>query len=114
MHDARTTVEELKQLVAAFVQARHWEPYHSPKNLAMALAVEAAELMEPFLWQDAAASHEVAQQPAVRQAVADELADILFQVLNLCNVLALDLSEAVRAKLVKNATKYPAAQPEGS
>ena len=106
--DATTTVGELKEAVCRFVAERHWGPYHSPKNLAMALAVEAAELMEPFLWLKTEESRGVAADPTVRAALADELADVTFQLLNLCLTLDIDLSDAFAAKLVKNAQKYPA------
>src|SRR5262245_15672228 len=108
MTDATTTVEALKELVRRFVADRAWEPYHSPKNLAMGLAVEAAELMEHFLWVDSEASREVARDPARLAAVGEELADIACHVLNLSNVLGLDLSDTIQAKVAKNARKYPA------
>src|SRR5262249_40666692 len=76
MSDATTTVAALKDAVRRFADERAWEPFHSPKNLAMGLAVEAAELMEHFLWVDSAASREVANDPARRAEVADELADV--------------------------------------
>jgi NTP pyrophosphatase (non-canonical NTP hydrolase) len=79
----------------------------------MGLAVEAAELMEPFLWLDLEASRRLTDDPARREAVADEMADVASYLLNLSNVLGIDLSDAVRAKLVKNAAKYPADQVRG-
>src|SRR5262245_49941113 len=108
MADATTTLATLKDAVRQFVAERHWEPFHSPKNLAMALAVEAAELMEPFLWLGTDESRGMAHDPARREALADELADVTFQLLNLSLALDIDLSDAFRAKLVKNAKKYPA------
>jgi NTP pyrophosphatase (non-canonical NTP hydrolase) len=108
MPDATTTVAALKEQTRRFVAERAWESYHSPKNLAMALAVEAAELMEHFLWADAEGSRAFARDPDRRAAVADELADVAGQVLNLCNVLGIDLSDAIAAKMAKNAVKYPA------
>ena len=108
MPDATTTVAALKEQMRRFVAERAWEPYHSPKNLAMALAVEAAELMEHFLWADAEGSRAIAHDPDRRAAVADELADVAGQILNLCNVLGIDLSDAIAAKMAKNAVKYPA------
>jgi NTP pyrophosphatase (non-canonical NTP hydrolase) len=109
MADATTTLAELKLAMRRFVAERHWEPYHSPKNLAMGLAVEAAELMEHFLWIEGAESYTVVQDAAKRQAIADELADVAGQLLNLSNVLDIDLSEAIAAKMAKNAQKYPPA-----
>lgn len=108
MSDDATTIAELRTALAAFNAERDWEPYHAPKNLAMALAVEAAELMELFLWVDAEPSRRLADDPDTRTAIADELADVANHVFNLANSLNLDLSDAVRAKLAKNAIKYPA------
>ncbi len=113
MPDATTTVAALKETMRRFIAERAWEPYHSPKNLVMALAVEAAELMEHFLWVDAEGSRALAQDPARRPAIADELADVAGQVFNLCNVLGIDLSDALAAKMVKNAVKYPVAKGVG-
>ena len=110
MADATTTLGELKEAVRRFTTARRWEPYHSPKNLAMALAVEAAELMEPFLWLTTDESRRLADDPARRAALADELADVAFQLLNLCVTLDIDLGDAFTAKLAKNAQKYPAGE----
>ena len=107
MADATTTLATLKDAVRRFVAERHWEPFHSPKNLAMALAVEAAELMEHFLWLDPDAARAVANDPVKLGAVADELADVACQVLNLSNVLGIDLSDAIAGKMAKNAVKYP-------
>jgi NTP pyrophosphatase (non-canonical NTP hydrolase) len=74
----------------------------------MALAVEAAELMEPFLWLEAAEARRLAGDPAKREAIADELADVAYVLLNLCQSLDIDLSDAFAAKMAKNALKYPA------
>jgi dCTP diphosphatase len=106
--DATTTLGALKEAVRRFTAARHWEPYHSPKNLAMALAVEAAELMEPFLWLGTDESRGLTADPAKREALADELADVLYLLVNLSLSLDIDLSDAFTAKMAKNALKYPA------
>jgi NTP pyrophosphatase (non-canonical NTP hydrolase) len=111
MADATATLAELKDAMRRFVAERRWEPYHSPKNLAMGLAVEAAELLEHFLWVEGPESYTLVQQPAKREAIADELADVAGHLLNLSNVLGIDLSEAVMAKLAKNAQKYPVDGP---
>jgi NTP pyrophosphatase (non-canonical NTP hydrolase) len=105
--DATTTVGALKEAVRRFVAERKWEPYHAPKNLAMALAVEAAELMEPFLWVEAEESRRLADDAGRRDAVADELADVAYCLINLCLSLGIDLSDAFAAKTRKNAEKYP-------
>src|SRR5206468_9008431 len=74
MPDRTTSVADLRDAWGRFVAVREWNQFHSPKNLVMALACEAAELMEHFLWIDNAASHEVVKDAATREQVADELA----------------------------------------
>ena len=113
MPDADTTVAFLRDKVRRFADEREWEPFHSPKNLSMALAAEVAELMEHFLWLECSASREATKDPAKREAIADELADVACLVLNLSNSLDIDLSDAVAAKMVKNAKKYPAEEFRG-
>jgi dCTP diphosphatase len=111
--DTDTTITDLKALVHRFVEERAWQPFHSPKNLAMGIAIEAAGLMECFLWIDLPASYEAAKEPKQREAIADEMADVFCYLLNLSNVIGIDLSEALQAKMVKNALKYPAEKYKG-
>ena len=113
MPDTTTTIETLKEAVRRFAAERAWEPFHSPKNLVMGMAVETAELMEHFLWVDAEESRRLGQEPARRGDIADEMADVACYLLTLSNVLGIDLSEAILAKIEKNALKYPAAQYRG-
>jgi dCTP diphosphatase len=113
MPDNTTTVAQLREAMARFVAERDWQQFHSPKNLVMALAVEAGELMEHFLWIDNAASHQVAQDAGVREQIADELADVAGVVFALCNALNLDLSEVVARKMAKNVLKYPVEKSKG-
>jgi len=113
MADTDTTIGTLRDKVRQFAAERAWEPFHSPKNLTMGLACETAELMEHFLWLECEASRTVALEPAKKQEIADELADVACYVLNLSNVLDIDLSQAITAKMVKNALKYPAEQYRG-
>ncbi len=113
MPDATTTVQELREAMARFVRERDWEQFHSPKNLVMGLSVETAELMEHFLWIDNEASRAVAGEPVKMGEIADEMADVACYLLALSNTLGIDLSEAIRAKLVKNAVKYPAEKCRG-
>jgi dCTP diphosphatase len=111
--DAQTTVGALRQAVAAFVDARDWQPFHSPKNLAMSIAIEAAELMEHFQWLTAEQARASVKEPNERAAVADELADILIYCLSLSNALDLDVSSAVLGKLETNERRYPADEFRG-
>ena len=113
MADATTTVSVLRAAMGQFVTERDWGQFHSPKNLAMGLAVEAAELMEHFLWVDVEASRLVGLEPARRIAIGEEMADVACYLLALANTLQLDLSDAIVDKLAKNAVKYPAAQYRG-
>jgi len=113
MGDSATTIDELKHLVQRFAAARDWEQFHTPKNLAMALACEVAEILEHFLWVEGAASRRVVDDPKKREAVADELADSLALLLNLSLATGIDLADATRAKLIKNEAKYPAEKYRG-
>jgi NTP pyrophosphatase (non-canonical NTP hydrolase) len=114
MPDHSTTVAELRQAMARFVAERDWEQFHSPKNLVMGLSVEAAELMEHFLWVDNDASRRlVADEPERLSEVADEMADVACYLLALSNTLGIDLSEAITGKLAKNALKYPVERVRG-
>lgn len=104
--------QSLTQSLRDFAQARDWEQFHSPKNLASALAVEAAELLEHFQWLTEAQSRDL---PAAQKAeVAAEAADVLLYLLQLCDKLGIDLVQAARQKLVHNAEKYPVARSRGN
>jgi NTP pyrophosphatase (non-canonical NTP hydrolase) len=113
MPDTTTTLATLKEAVRRFAAERDWEQFHSPKNLVMGLAVEAAELMEHFLWIDADASRQVVHDAAELGQVADEMADVACYLLNLSHTLGIDLSEAILAKIEKNARKYPVEKCRG-
>ena len=105
-------LEELRDRLRTFAAARDWDQFHSPKNLAMALIVEAAELVEHFQWLT---ETESAALPAEkRAAVADELADVLVYVVRLADKLDIDLIAAVTTKMARNEAKYPADQVRGS
>jgi dCTP diphosphatase len=106
--DSTTTVAELRAAVDEFVAAREWRQFHNPKDLAVSIAIEAAELLEEFQWLDAPQVAAVAGDPAARERASLELADILIYCLSLGNALGLDLSETIRAKLVLSGRKYPA------
>ena len=108
MADDTTPVQVLKDGIRTFAQVRSWEPYHSPKNLTMALASEVGELCDLFRWLTAEETATAANDPAVREAIADELADIANIVFLLSSHTGIDLSEAIAAKMRKNELKYPA------
>jgi dCTP diphosphatase len=105
MHDNTTTIEQLKNAMRQFVDEREWNQFHSPKNLSMNIAVEAAELMEHFLWQDA---QPFVQEDTQRASnIKEELADVLIGVLCFANACSIDLATAVAKKLEATQKKYP-------
>jgi NTP pyrophosphatase (non-canonical NTP hydrolase) len=108
MSDERNTIDQLRQRVAGFVAARNWEVFHTPQNLSNAIAIEAAELMEHFLWLDADQAAVAMEDPERRAAVVDELADVMIYTLSLANALEIDISAAVMDKLGRNEARFPA------
>ena len=108
MNDEQTTVRELRETVEKFVRERNWQQFHTPKNISMALAVEAAELLEHFQWLTMEESWEIAQDPDKLLGVREELADVVCYALAMANRLELDLSTAIEKKMEKNRLKYPA------
>jgi NTP pyrophosphatase (non-canonical NTP hydrolase) len=111
--DSATTIAELKTRLRAFVREREWEQFHSPKNLSMALAAEAGELMEHFLWATAEQSRSTAASPDKRDKIADELADVVIYALEFANSTGLDVAAAIEAKMAANARKYPVEKARG-
>ncbi len=107
MNDAQTTVQQLRDLVDEFVSQRDWHRFHAPKNLSMALAIEAAELMEHFQWLGVEESRS-AEQETDRAGIAEELADVVCYALALANALQIDLATVMTEKMEKNRQKYPA------
>ncbi|OQY24087.1 MAG: NTP pyrophosphohydrolase [Anaerolineaceae bacterium 4572_32.1] len=107
MSDDDTTLADLRASVRAFVDERDWNSFHSPKNLSMSIAIEAAELMEEFQWLTGPQSREALFDAAQRQRIGHELADVLIYCLSLANAADIDLSQIVLEKLALNARKYP-------
>ncbi len=105
------TLRALQQRVAGFAAAREWEPFHSPKNLAMALSVEASELVEEFQWLTEEQSR--ALDGERRERVRLELADVLIYLLRIADKLEVDLIAAANDKIVLNEQKYPADRVRG-
>lgn len=106
------SLETLRTRIREFALARAWERYHTPKNLVMALSVEAAELQEPFQWLTPEQS--LALTPAQHEAVRQEIADVLIYLTRLADLLDIDLLEAAADKLALNARKYPVEQAYGN
>lgn len=104
-------IATLQRRLRDFAAARDWQAFHTPKNLAMALMVEAAELLELFQWLTVTESRAYAREPANKERVADEVADVLLYLLQLADHTGVDVAQAVERKLLKNAEKYPAKHP---
>jgi dCTP diphosphatase len=102
----------ISETLAAFAREREWEKFHSPKNLAMALAVEAAELLEHFQWLTEQESRHL--ESAKIREIEEEAADVQIYLLMLADKLGIDLIRAVEAKIEKNRSKYPAEHVRGS
>lgn len=100
-------IKDLQRRLRAFAAARDWQSFHSPKNLAMALMVEAAELLELFQWLTTAESNTLTRDAADKERVGDELADVLLYLLQLADHTDVDLESATEIKLRKNAVKHP-------
>jgi len=105
-------LDTLRQRIREFAFARAWERFHTPKNLAMALAVEAAELLEPFQWLTAEQSQHLSVEQ--REAVRQEIADVLIYLTRLADLLEIDLLDAAADKLAINAHKYPVDKAHGN
>lgn len=100
-------LNELQARLRAFAAERDWQPFHTPKNLSMALMVEAAELAEIFQWMTPEQSLAARDDPALKEPIADEVADVLLYLLQIADHAGVDLKEAVENKLRKNALKHP-------
>lgn len=114
---ANNDLEQLKVLVQQFCEERDWDQFHSPKELAIGISTEAAELLELldlFRFKSSQQITEKFADPQAREKIQDELADVLFFVLRFSQMNQIDLSEAVKSKLAKNALKYPVASAKGS
>lgn len=106
------TLDGLRDALRRFAAARDWEQFHTPKNLAMALAVEAAELLEQFQWLTPAQSARLDARR--KRAVTDEIADVLLYLTRLADVLGIDAVAAARRKIRINARKYPVRRAKGN
>ncbi len=116
MTDATATLGEIKARVLAFARERDWEQFHAPKNLSMALAAEAGELMEHFLWDTPEASRNKAGpagDAARRAKIEEELADVVIYALEFANMTGIDVAAAIERKMAQNAAKYPVEKAKG-
>jgi NTP pyrophosphatase (non-canonical NTP hydrolase) len=107
-------IPAILNLQRSFVKERQWEKFHTPKNLSMALAGEAAELMEIFQWLSSTESKTVMKNPVKAKAVSHEMADVFYYLLRLADVLGINLEEAFLEKMEHNQAKYPVKLSKGS
>ncbi len=105
-------LDRLRDALRAFAAERDWERFHAPKNLAMALSVEAAELLEVFQWMPDADSRDL--DPVAREAASQEIADVLLYLIQLCDALGVDPIAAAERKMVVNAARYPIEKARGT
>ncbi len=111
MNDQQSTIHQLREVVRKFVEERDWKKFHSPKNLSMALTIEAGELMEHFQWITPEASRELDEQATAD--AGEELADVLCYTLAIANELGIDIASTLDAKMKKNRLKYPVDEYRG-
>ncbi len=106
------TIDEITKRICAFRDARDWKQFHNPKEIAVAIAAEAGELMQPFVWKTHEQSEEVAREK--RDYLADEIADVAILLFEFADNLRIPLEDAMLAKLAKNEQRYPVAKARGS
>ena len=107
-----TELDDLRDALRKFAAERDWDQFHSPKNLAMALSVESAELLEIFQWLTEEESRDL--PPITKAAAADEIADVLIYLLRIADKLGIDPVAAAQRKMIANAQKYPADKARGN
>jgi dCTP diphosphatase len=113
MASDKVTIQELILTIRSFAQDRDWEQFHAPKNLSMALAAEAGELMEHFLWCESEKSRQFCENPEKKVAIADELADVLIYALRFADVACIDPVVAINEKMQRNKDRYPVEKAKG-
>lgn len=112
--DNKASISSLKEAVARFRDERDWLKFHNPKDLSIALSIEASELQELFLWKENMSADMIKKDRRQFIRVREEIADIFIYLLSLSNVLEIDMSEGVTEKLEQNAKKYPVNKAKGS
>ena len=113
MDNRNTTITELKKIVEDFVNERDWSQFHNPKNLSMALSIEASELLDIFKWNTIQECESMMSEKNTRQDATDELADIMIYALAFSNRNNINISSAIEKKMIKNRKKYPTEKFKG-
>ena len=113
--DETTSISELRELLLKFRDERDWEQFHDPKNLAEAISIEAAEMLELFLWKKPEeVEYLLKSNKEYKRAIEDEFADIICFLLSFSNIAKIDVTGAVAAKIETNRRKYPVEKAKGS
>lgn len=112
--DKTTNISELRDTVRSFIEHRDWSKYHNPKDVAISIAIEAAELIELFQWVKESELRTITEDPKKLSRLKEELADVMIYCLSLANVLNIDISQAISKKITENENKYPAEQVKGN
>lgn len=107
-------IDSFQNVITDFARERDWDQFHTPKNLSMALSVEAGELVEIFQWLTAEQSLNIKDNPKLKEAAGEEIADILTYLLRISSILEIDLVSALESKIKKNAKKYPVEKAKGN
>lgn len=113
MDDSTATVEQLKRAVRHFVDERDWRQFHSPKDLAIGLSIEAAEVLEHFRFRSTDQIDALLKGPSSRQAIGHELADVLYFVLLMCEQFGMDAAQLLEEKMAISASRYPVEKARG-
>jgi NTP pyrophosphatase (non-canonical NTP hydrolase) len=111
--DKTTTICDLKECVSTFIDDREWNSYHQPKDLAISISLEAAELLEIFQWLSENEIREQVKQPKLLDKIRKELADILIYSISFANILDIDISQSILNKITENEKKYPVEKVKG-
>ncbi len=112
--DREEHIQDLKTRVQAYCEARDWDQFHNPKELAIGAITEASELLEHFRFKSEDEMKKMFSEPKKREAIEEELADVFFFLLRFAQMNNIDLSAALRGKLAKNELKYPVEKSKGS
>jgi dCTP diphosphatase len=108
------TLPGLKRQLREFARARDWEQFHTPKNLAVSIAIEAAELLEIFQWLSDAQASQITKSTRTMRLIQEEMADVFVYLIRLADILGIDLTEAAARKIARNSRKYPIATARGN
>jgi len=112
--DSETNIQELKEKIKEFCEKRDWDQFHGAKDLATALIIEAAELLEPFRWKSEKEVKALMENPKKREEISEEMADVLYFLIRMAQMYNIDLSDALEKKMGKNDKRYPVEKAKGS